>query len=149
LSGNSDKKQGQISEASMPLTPCRTIPVVASFDRESFTALTISRPPFEDCHTSLSLFSSATTRIVPMSSMNPSRLRGYRCTTARRQQALPRTRTKTMIARPLAALRRWMRDRSNLRVLAALDDHLLDDIGLARADIRPIASRRFSRWYRM
>jgi uncharacterized protein YjiS (DUF1127 family) len=54
-----------------------------------------------------------------------------------------------MIARPLAAFRRWLRDRSNLRVLAVLDDHLLDDIGLARADIGGGASRRFSRWYRM
>ena len=53
-----------------------------------------------------------------------------------------------MITKPLAALRRWLRDRSNLRVLAALDDHLLDDIGMARADIGS-TSRRFSRWYRM
>lgn len=54
-----------------------------------------------------------------------------------------------MIARPLAAFRRWLRDRSNLRVLAVLDDHLLDDIGLARADLGRGAGRRFSRWYRI
>jgi uncharacterized protein YjiS (DUF1127 family) len=41
-----------------------------------------------------------------------------------------------------------MRYRSNLKVLAALDDHLLDDIGLARADIGG-TSQRFWRWYRL
>lgn len=40
-----------------------------------------------------------------------------------------------MIKRPFAALRRWMRTRNTLRVLATLDDHLLLDIGLNRADI--------------
>lgn len=53
-----------------------------------------------------------------------------------------------MITKPLAALRRWMRYRSTLKVLAALDDHILDDIGLARADIGG-TSRRFSHWYRL
>jgi uncharacterized protein YjiS (DUF1127 family) len=40
-----------------------------------------------------------------------------------------------MIKRPLEALRRWIRTRNTQRVLATLDDHLLFDIGLNRADL--------------
>jgi uncharacterized protein YjiS (DUF1127 family) len=37
---------------------------------------------------------------------------------------------------PLAALRRWLRYRANLKVLSRLDDRMLRDIGLDRCGIR-------------
>ena len=53
-----------------------------------------------------------------------------------------------MIKRPLAALRQWMRNRNTLRVLATLDDHLLFDIGLNRADIGLGRPGRLLHWLR-
>ena len=53
-----------------------------------------------------------------------------------------------MIKRPLVALRRWIRNRNTRRVLAALDDHLLCDIGLNRSDLGFGTPGRLSRWLR-
>jgi uncharacterized protein YjiS (DUF1127 family) len=53
-----------------------------------------------------------------------------------------------MITKPLAALRRWMRDRSNRRTLAALDDHLLLDIGAQRPDVGRGTPGKLSQWVR-
>ena len=39
---------------------------------------------------------------------------------------------------PVARLRAWQDKRRALRDMARLDDHLLADIGLSRADIRPV-----------
>ena len=41
--------------------------------------------------------------------------------------------------RPLSALSRWMRYRSNLKVLQQLDDRTLRDIGLYRSEIGIVA----------
>ena len=41
--------------------------------------------------------------------------------------------------KPLNALRRWMRYRSNLKVLQQLDDRTLRDIGLYRSEIGIVA----------
>lgn len=54
-----------------------------------------------------------------------------------------------MIKRSLATLRRWIRNRNTLRVLAALDDHLLYDIGLNRSDLGFGAPGKLSRWLRV
>jgi uncharacterized protein YjiS (DUF1127 family) len=43
--------------------------------------------------------------------------------------------------KPLSALRRWMRYRSNLKVLQQLDDRTLRDIGLYRSEIGIVARR--------
>jgi uncharacterized protein YjiS (DUF1127 family) len=80
--------------------------------------------------------------------MSRSRLRGLLNAHDRCATGAAANKDKNMIAKSLAAIRRWMRNRSNLRVLAALDDHLLDDIGLARADLGR-SSSRFWRWYRI
>jgi uncharacterized protein YjiS (DUF1127 family) len=53
-----------------------------------------------------------------------------------------------MITRSLAALRRWMRDRSNRRTLATLDDRLLLDIGMPRPDIGRGTPGKLSQWIR-
>ncbi len=39
---------------------------------------------------------------------------------------------------PLTRLRAWQDKRRALRDLARIDDHLLADIGLSRAEIRPV-----------
>jgi len=41
--------------------------------------------------------------------------------------------------KPLNAFRRWMRYRSNLKVLQQLDDRTLRDIGLYRSEIGIVA----------
>ena len=43
--------------------------------------------------------------------------------------------------KPLSALRRWMRYRSNLNALQRLDDRTLRDIGLYRSEIGIVAKR--------
>jgi uncharacterized protein YjiS (DUF1127 family) len=43
--------------------------------------------------------------------------------------------------KPLSALRRWMRYRSNLKVLQQLDDRTLRDIGLYRSEIGIVARK--------
>ena len=53
-----------------------------------------------------------------------------------------------MIKKPFTALRRWIRNRNTLRVLATLDDHLLLDIGLNRADLGLGRPGRLLRWLR-
>jgi uncharacterized protein YjiS (DUF1127 family) len=80
--------------------------------------------------------------------MNRSRLRGYQERTTARQLRVAPNKDKAMFIRRLAALCHWIRYRSNRNVLATLDDHILLDIGLARADLYG-TSRKFSRWYRM
>jgi uncharacterized protein YjiS (DUF1127 family) len=54
----------------------------------------------------------------------------------------PRLEDTTMFdLKPLSAFRRWMRYRSNLKVLEQLDDRTLRDIGLYRSEIGIVARR--------
>jgi uncharacterized protein YjiS (DUF1127 family) len=53
-----------------------------------------------------------------------------------------------MITKSLAALRRWLRDRSNRRTLAILDEHLLRDIGVQRPEGGRGAPGKLSQWVR-
>lgn len=52
-------------------------------------------------------------------------------------------RAKNALARPISALRSHQDRTSARRALHALDDHLLRDIGLARADLDTQGDRRY------
>jgi uncharacterized protein YjiS (DUF1127 family) len=68
--------------------------------------------------------------------------RDEQVTMPRMVRGSPRLEDPTMFdLKPLSAFRRWMRYRSNLKVLEQLDDRTLRDIGLYRSEIGIVARR--------